>query len=72
MEYLKIQIESKFRRYDKNTRTKMMSEMKEHAEGSYVYLVIYLILADPLMSFCWVVSQLPEVEKCSSRYEIEK
>ena len=23
----------------KNTRTKIMSEMKEHAEGSYVYLV---------------------------------
>ena len=33
---------------------------------------ICLILADPLMSFCWVVSQLLEVEKCSSRYEIEK
>jgi methionine synthase II (cobalamin-independent) len=39
-EYLKLQVESKFTKYDENTRAKIMSELKDHAEGSYVYLVL--------------------------------
>ena len=39
-EYLKLQMESKFTKYDENTRAKIMSELEEHAEGSYVYLVL--------------------------------
>ena len=39
VEYLEIQMESKFTKYDENTRAKIMSELGEHAEGSYVYLV---------------------------------
>jgi methionine synthase II (cobalamin-independent) len=39
-EYLKLQMESKFTKYDENTRTKIMSELEEHSEGSYVYLVL--------------------------------
>ena len=69
---MKIRVGSGFARYDKKYSNKDNVRNEGAAEGSYVYLVIYLILADPLMSFCWVVSQLPEVEKCSSRYEIEK
>ena len=30
------------------------------------------MLADPLMRFRWVVLQLAELEKCSSRYELDK
>ena len=33
---------------------------------------IWSILADPLMRFRWVVLQLAELEKCSSRYEMDK
>ena len=40
MEYLKLQMESKFTRYDENTRAKIMSELEEHAEGSYVDLFL--------------------------------
>ena len=40
VEYLKLQMESKFTKYDENTRAKIMSELEEHAEGSYVYLVL--------------------------------
>ena len=40
VEYLKFQMESKFMKYDENTRAKIMTELKEHAEGSYVYLVL--------------------------------
>ena len=29
-------------------------------------------MADPLLRFRWVVLQLAELEKCSSRYEIDK
>ena len=39
-EYLKLHIESKFTKYDENTRAKIMAEMEEHAEGSYVHLVL--------------------------------
>jgi hypothetical protein len=39
VEYLKLQMESKFRKYDENTREKIMLELEKHAEGSYVYLV---------------------------------
>ena len=40
VEYLKIQMESKFTKYNENTRAKIMAEMEKHAEGSYVYLVV--------------------------------
>ena len=36
VEHLKLQLESKFMKYDENTRAKIMSELEEHAEGSYV------------------------------------
>ena len=40
VEYLKLQMETKFTKYDENTRSKIMSKLKEHAEGSYVYLIL--------------------------------
>ena len=40
MEYLALQMESKFTKYDEKTRAKILSELEEHAEGSYVYLVL--------------------------------
>ena len=40
VEYLKLQIELKFMKYDENTRAKIMSKLEKHAEGSYVYLII--------------------------------
>ena len=36
VEHLELQLESKFMKYDENTRAKIMSELGEHAEGSYV------------------------------------
>ena len=36
-EYLKLQIKLNFTKYDEDTRAKIMSELEEHAEGSYVY-----------------------------------
>jgi hypothetical protein len=39
-EYLKLYMESKFTKYDENTRAKIKAEMEEHAEGSYVSLVL--------------------------------
>ena len=36
VEYLKLQMESKFTKYDENTRAKIKLELEEHAEGSYV------------------------------------
>jgi hypothetical protein len=39
-EYLKLHMESKFTKYDENTRAKIESELMEQAEGSYVYLVL--------------------------------
>jgi hypothetical protein len=36
-EHLKLHMESKFTKYDENTRARIMSELEEHAEGSYVY-----------------------------------
>ena len=38
--YLKLQMESKFTKYDEITRAKIMSELEKHAEGLCVYLVI--------------------------------
>ena len=38
--YLTLQMELKFTKYDGDTRAKIMSEMKMHVEGSYVYLVL--------------------------------
>ena len=38
----------------------------------HLVLLICSILADPLMRFRWVVLQLAVLEKCSSRYEIDK
>ena len=40
VEYLKLQMELKFIRYDENIRAKIMLELEKHAEGSYVYLVL--------------------------------
>ena len=40
VEYLKLQMESKFMKFDENTRAKIMSKLEEHAGGSYVYLVL--------------------------------
>ena len=37
-EYLKLQMESKFMKYDEGTRGKIKEELESHAEGSYVYL----------------------------------
>jgi hypothetical protein len=39
-DYLTFHMESKFTKYDENTRAKIMSELEGHAEGSYVYLVL--------------------------------
>ena len=40
VEYLKLQMKSHFLKHDENTRAKIMSELEEHAEGSYVYFVL--------------------------------
>ena len=40
LEYLKFQMESKFVKYDENTRVKIMTDLEKHAQGSYVYLVL--------------------------------
>ena len=40
VEYLKLRMETKFTKYDETTRVKIMSDLEEHAEGSYVYLVL--------------------------------
>ena len=38
----------------------------------YIFLpTLYSILTDPILRFRWLVLQLTELEKCSSRYEIE-
>ena len=37
-------MESKFTKYDENTRAKITSELEKHAEGSYVYLVLLSVL----------------------------
>ena len=74
VEYLNLQMESKFTKYDENTQAKIKLELEKHAEGSYVYLVLlffFSILADVLMRFRWVALQLAELEKCSSQYEID-
>ena len=34
VEYLKLQMESKFTKYDEITRAKIITELEEHAEGS--------------------------------------
>ena len=39
-EYLKLHMESKFAKYDENIQAKIKAEMEEHAEGSYVYLIL--------------------------------
>ena len=38
--YLKLLMESKFTKYDENTRAKIKAEMEEHVDGSYVCLVL--------------------------------
>ena len=40
LEYLKLQMQSKFTKYDEITRAKILSELEKHAEGLYVYLVL--------------------------------
>ena len=39
-EYLKHQMESKFTKYDEDTRSKIKSVLEERAGGSYVYLIL--------------------------------
>ena len=43
VEYLELQMESKFTKCDEITRARIMSELEEHAEGSYVYLVLQFV-----------------------------
>ena len=38
-EYLKLHMESKFMKYDEDTRGKIKAELENHAEGSFVHLV---------------------------------
>ena len=38
--YLNLHMESKFTKYDENTREKIKSELKENTDGSYVSLVL--------------------------------
>ena len=77
VEYLKLQM-SKFSKYDEDTRLKIKSVLEERAEGSYVKLLFFNLtvcftLAYPFfMRFRWVALQLTELEKCLSRYEIDK
>ena len=59
-EYLELQMVSKFTKYDENTREKIMSKLKERAEGSYVYLILrsvqfWLILLQGFVGsyYCW-------------------
>ena len=40
VEYLTLRMNSKFMRYDEDTRAKINSELEKHAGGSYVYLVL--------------------------------
>ena len=40
VEYLRLEMESKFTKFNEKTRAKIMSELEEHAEGSYIYLVL--------------------------------
>ena len=42
-ECLKLHLESKFTKYNENTRARIKAEMEEHADGSYVYLVLSYI-----------------------------
>jgi hypothetical protein len=41
-------------------------------DRTFISPTICSILADPPLRFRWVVLQLTELEKCSSRYEIDK
>ena len=43
-EYLKLHMESKFSKYDENTRAKIKTEMEEHAEGSYAYFFLRFVV----------------------------
>ena len=40
VEYLKLQMASKFMKYDEITRAKILSKLEVHAEGSYVYFLL--------------------------------
>jgi hypothetical protein len=40
VEYLELQTKAKFTKFDENTRAKIRLELENHAEGSYVYLVL--------------------------------
>jgi hypothetical protein len=40
VDYLKLQMDTKFAKYEENTRVKMISELEKHAEGSYIYLFL--------------------------------
>ena len=72
-EYLQLHMESKFTKYDENTRGKIKAKLEKHAEGSYVYLFLPSIQFGLIFfwRFRWLVLQLAELEECSSQYEIE-
>ena len=40
VEYLTLQLESKFTKCNEITQTKIMSKLEKHADGSYIYLVL--------------------------------
>ena len=40
VEYLNLHMESKFTKYDEDSRAKITSELMKHAEGSYVNLIL--------------------------------
>ena len=48
VEYLKLQMASKFMKYDEITREKILSKLEVHAEGSYVYFLLPSVQ-------CWLI-----------------
>ena len=67
VEYLKHQMESKFTKYDENTRARIKSELEKHAEGSYVYLVLssvqFWLIAYEVSMGCITARRVGEVFK---------
>ncbi|KIJ94633.1 hypothetical protein K443DRAFT_641295, partial [Laccaria amethystina LaAM-08-1] len=56
MRYLEEQMRKQFQKYDKKIRDKIKDDLSARAEGSFI----------------WVASQVGELVKCSSEYEINK
>jgi hypothetical protein len=75
MNYIKRKMELEYfqKRHDEETRKTIESRLREHADGSYVYLhpVVHCgMVAYIVPSFRWVALQLADLERCSSIYEI--